>query len=662
MMIDRYQVIKKLGEGTFGITYQAKDPNFPDTFCVIKKLKSSVNSSHSGSKERELFVREAEALDKIKDHKSPHVPQFYRSFSEKDQIYIVQEFIKGHNLRKELQKKQILSEEEVIQILRDGLQGLAFLHNQGFIHRDIKPENLMRRQSDHSIVIIDLGAVKEKTAQAKITQSLTRIGTPGYYPPEQDQGILIDSTDIYALGIVAIEALTGKPVNEIKNLKGEIQWPDNLSIDPQLKLFLERIVEDDYNKRYYSTANEAFKTLEEKFPMSSSKKSDEQETLLQTDPITQSSTNTNHDDRKNLILLIISLFVTIGIISFMAAFLWFLNHRKETPLVNQTPTPFSSTQITPTKRIQLLENPSFSVDYSINAFSLSQDGKTVIFGHDNGKITIWDLDNQQKLNEFSVYNNTPITALAINENGSYLAVGNKTGNLQIWNLLDRQNLTKRYELNHRDEITALAMTPDGQTLVSGGLIDNSNLVKIWELQDNKGTLAHTPTVKKGINSLGISQDGNLIVGGNYQGEITIWNQDQSQQYLSQTKEIGKAPDQINISLSSKGETMVASFCDKNVSLFTHLKTNLTEQKMTSNRQDNICLVAISPDGKLAAGLSDQEELIIWETTTQKELELIPLTISNNQNIENRFMTFSNDGKTLIVAINSEVIKIEIRNY
>ncbi len=105
-----------------------------------------------------------------------------------------------------------LSENEVIQLLYDILEVLQSVHQQNIIHRDIKPSNLMRRDSDGRIVLIDFGAVKQIGSQLKYSQGQRQtvpIGTEGYMPNEQENGHPKLCSDIYAVGMTAIQALTG---------------------------------------------------------------------------------------------------------------------------------------------------------------------------------------------------------------------------------------------------------------------------------------------------------------------------------------------------------------------------------------------------------------------------------------------------------------------
>ena len=264
----RYEITEVLGSGGFGQTFIAEDLRRPGRpRCVVKQLRPVSNDPQVFHLSRRLFTREAETLEKLGRHSQ--IPQLLAYFEEASEFYLVQELIDGHSLRAELRPKQRCSERKVVVLLKDLLEILHFIHRYGVIHRDIKPSNIIRRRSDQKLVLIDFGAVKEIQTQAgDSTQAQTvSIGTRGYMPYEQLAGIPRYSSDIYAVGVVGIQAYTGlSPDRLTEDIQtGELSWPSNTALDsdlsPELKRILEKMTRHDFKQRY-QTASEVLNDLD----------------------------------------------------------------------------------------------------------------------------------------------------------------------------------------------------------------------------------------------------------------------------------------------------------------------------------------------------------------------------------------------------------------
>jgi hypothetical protein len=155
------------------------------------------------------------------------------------------------------------SEPEVEKLLREILEVLAVVHQQGVIHRDIKPQNLMRRNRDRQIALVDFGAVKEigtliVDPQGHGTTTIA-IGTADYMPSEQSYGNPRFASDIYAVGVIGIQALLGE-LPQKDPATGELLWQDRVQVSPKFAKFLETMVRYDFRQRHHS-ATEALKGL-----------------------------------------------------------------------------------------------------------------------------------------------------------------------------------------------------------------------------------------------------------------------------------------------------------------------------------------------------------------------------------------------------------------
>jgi len=197
----RYTIVQELGRGGMGVVYKAEDSKLERT--VALKLLPPHLIGDSDAKER--FIREARAAAKL-DH--PHICTVHEIAETEDgQVYIAMACYDGQSL-KDRSKKGPLPYEEAVDVAVQLSRGLDKAHNQGIIHRDIKPANIMAT-TDGVIKIVDFGLAK-LSGQVRVTKTGTTMGTVAYMSPEQARGELVDQrTDIWAVGVVLYEMLTG---------------------------------------------------------------------------------------------------------------------------------------------------------------------------------------------------------------------------------------------------------------------------------------------------------------------------------------------------------------------------------------------------------------------------------------------------------------------
>jgi eukaryotic-like serine/threonine-protein kinase len=240
---------------------------------VVKHLKPQSKDPAVLQIARRLFETEAMALGKLGDL-TDRIPTLYAYFEEQNEFYLVQEFIEGQTLSQELTNGK-LSTVATIHILREILIGLNVVHSQNTIHRDLKPDNIIRRSSDGALVLIDFGAVKE-VRQATLTtpnpKTLASIGfgTEGYMPSEQAMGFPKLASDIYAVGAIGIECLTGREPHQLFDEETlEFNWrhlylASDPKLDPligQLVMVLNKMLQQRYLDRYANAA-EALRAVE----------------------------------------------------------------------------------------------------------------------------------------------------------------------------------------------------------------------------------------------------------------------------------------------------------------------------------------------------------------------------------------------------------------
>lgn len=261
----RYEVVRSLATGGFGQTYIAEDSRRPgNPKCVVKLLKPACSDPEFLENARRLFLTEAETLEKLGSH--DQIPRLLAYFEESEDFYLVQEYVEGTLLTDELLLGHCWDVIKTLKLLREVLQILQFIHSQNVIHRDIKPDNIIRRRRDERLVLVDFGTVKQVRTRVAVQGQATAtisVGTPGYMPTEQSHGKPRPSSDIYALGVIAIQAITGLHPNQLQEDEetGELIWKPWADCDPELAQIVETMVRYHFRDRYRSAA-EALRAID----------------------------------------------------------------------------------------------------------------------------------------------------------------------------------------------------------------------------------------------------------------------------------------------------------------------------------------------------------------------------------------------------------------
>ncbi|MGB3402033.1 MAG: serine/threonine-protein kinase [Microcoleaceae cyanobacterium] len=257
----RYQILEVLESSELGTAYLAQDIRRPgESLCFVKHLHLAAEDPQLIEIARRRFQQEAQTLEKLSQH--DQIPKLLAYFEEYQDFYMIESYISGQSLLSEIVPGYPLSELQVTDILKDVLEILSFIHQKGVIHRDIKPSNIIRRDSDHKLVLIDFGAIKEINLEKNHNPPTARIGTIEYMPIEQFECDPQFNSDIYALGMIAIQALTGIPIYELRKLREknksnstEIVWQHLAIVSPEFAELLDQMIRYDYRDRYQSAEN-----------------------------------------------------------------------------------------------------------------------------------------------------------------------------------------------------------------------------------------------------------------------------------------------------------------------------------------------------------------------------------------------------------------------
>lgn len=252
--IGKYDVLRTLGEGATSTVYLCRD-SFADRDVAVKVVaQSALKDLGSGKLMQRLFTTEASLAGKL-DH--PHIVQIYDAAADDSHAYIVMEYIEGGTLQRFTRPDNLLGIGDVIEIVYKCARALDYASEQGVIHRDIKPANIMLKENN-DVKIMDFGSAAITKAEATMVDG---IGTPAYMSPEQHMNRPLNhQTDIYALGIVMFQLLTGRPPFKADNIAGlayqvlnsNAPLPSEFRKDVPLELdmIVIRALQRDTDKRY----------------------------------------------------------------------------------------------------------------------------------------------------------------------------------------------------------------------------------------------------------------------------------------------------------------------------------------------------------------------------------------------------------------------------
>ncbi|MHC4620786.1 MAG: bifunctional serine/threonine-protein kinase/formylglycine-generating enzyme family protein [Planctomycetota bacterium] len=233
--LGKYEIIEEVGRGGFAVVYKARDPDL-DRLVALKVLAPHLTW------EREFaarFQNEAKSAARLRH---PNVVTIYETGEEDGQLYIAMEYLEGRTLAQVIEDEGALPLERVLAILGQVADALDYAHKQGVLHRDVKPANIMVEEGGRAkprATLMDFGLVKAMESSKSLTSQGTLLGSPEYMAPEQADPDRKDeigpATDLYALGVVAYQMLTGRvpfPGNTPSTLVAHMQKapPDPRSV------------------------------------------------------------------------------------------------------------------------------------------------------------------------------------------------------------------------------------------------------------------------------------------------------------------------------------------------------------------------------------------------------------------------------------------------
>ncbi|MCL2923639.1 MAG: tetratricopeptide repeat protein [Trichodesmium sp. MAG_R04] len=333
----RYYLIQPISSSLLGQTYLAADTHRPGSpQCLIREIQLVNFSSENQEVILSLFKEKVEKIFSLSQHDG--LPNLLAHFQENNNIYLVEDYIVGLFLSEELAEGKSLGELEVINILKEILEILVFIHNQGETHGRIKPENLVRRILDGKLFLTNFGLEREIERILEFNEEplisendqLNDHYSSLYILSAENQEKVDKKNDIYALGIFAIQALTGlSPKNllkqkQINNTLGiEIPWQDLQVCSLELSDIIDKII-NSQGEQNYDSATEILAELSKISDSIEAKSISETETIITIPPEKRkiaSSLPELRYKKKNILIASLA-FIVITIVGVAITCLW----------------------------------------------------------------------------------------------------------------------------------------------------------------------------------------------------------------------------------------------------------------------------------------------------------------------------------------------------
>ncbi|MBW4661389.1 MAG: serine/threonine protein kinase [Drouetiella hepatica Uher 2000/2452] len=531
---DRYSALQLLGQSASVRTYSAIDTQHRNTKCVIKQfLLQAVLTQEAIA----LFHQEVQSLKALGEH--PQIPSFIDAFEQANQLYLIQEWIEGHNLAAVLQQQGSFSESQIWQLLTELLPLLQFIH-QRQVHQDIKPENII--QTPEHLSLVDFGLA------IGVAQAETLIGSPEYAAPEQTQGKAVYASDLYSLGVTCIHLLTEvSPFDLYDSFNDRWIWRSYLArpVSERLARVLDKLIQNTLNLRF-QTADQA----------------------IQESGIRKTARKLKQASKSQAPL---SALLAPGAVNAIAL------HHAEPILASADDKTLCLWDIATRQRLVTLVNKG------TRSLIFTLDGARLISAGDDKKIRLWDWRSGEVITTFTGHTGS-VRSLALSPNGQMLASASWDKTIRLW---DWRSGELTQVLKHGLQVTAAAFSPDGQWLASASC---DRTVRLWSLAKLK---PDQPTLLSGhawaVLTVAFSPDSQIVATGSEDNTVKLWEVQTGRLLQTLT---GHSWAIATLSFSPDGRTLLSGSWDKTIKLWDTASGTL--QTTLEGHTDSVRAIAISP--------------------------------------------------------------------
>ncbi len=622
----RYRIVRTLGQGGFGKTFLAVDEDRLKARCVIKQFSPQLKSPKSLAKAVQLFEQEAVRLNELGEH--PHIPSLMAYFEHDNRLYLVQQFIEGATLAQELSRQGCFGEQKIRELMAGLLPILKFVHDRNVIHRDITPANIIRRKLDNRLILIDFGIAKvlEQVGDGGIPG--TKIGTEGYAPIEQlRSGRAFPASDLYSLGATCLYLMTQtKPDDLYDPIKGNWRWRSKLAeqgvqFSEGMGRILDRLLKDLVMERY-QTADEVMQDLR---------------SLLSRPSDATFSRRTRIPPRSNtsppLSANPVSASQSSSSDAQTSAEVGTSNIVTDMPAA----LPAAPPNLSGIRSQRPLSPEMLDPGLHHSGRSNTSSGERISGGERVSGETVDLYGCISTLQGHSSW----VFALAASPDGQTLVSGGLDDRIIVWDLLsgDRDKILA----GHTKPINGLAITPDGKTVIS---CSDDISIKFWRLAS--GNLERSMSVHtRDINAIAVSPDGQFLLSGAEDRSVCAWHIASGALVRSYPEVSGMVR---SVAISANAQLVACGGLDNKVRVWNFNTTQLLQTFTGHN--NSVLSVALTEAGRYLVSSSKDRMIKVWNTQTG---ELVRTLVGHMDAVNS--VAITPDGRYLISGSADKTIRI-----
>jgi WD40 repeat protein/tRNA A-37 threonylcarbamoyl transferase component Bud32 len=634
----KYTLVRELGRGGMGVVYEAIDTTLSRHVALKMVRTDPLDDPERARMEEDRFLREAQLSANLEKH--PHIVTVFEAGVIDGRRFLAMELIHGRPMNdwKRLPESTL---RDQVALLRDAALAVHHAHENGVIHRDLKPGNILvdAKNKPH---ITDFGLAKAMAQGAGVSLTSTgmMVGTPTYMSPEQAQALkTVDRrTDVYALGVMLYESLTGQTpfsgetaIELLMNMVRNPVPPPSTVVDTKLLKNLDKAIEAICLKALAKDPDERYSTGREL--------AEDLDKWLGHREVKVDAPKTGRGGGRKI--------AAAAATTALAGILAYALLKPPAPVVPPAPPVPVSPASAAAEKVEVKHRKTLQVhERNVNAIAFSPLQSTVVVsGSADGTVKRWDFTKEDEPITIGAQSGK-VESIVFSPDGRLIAVVSEPdaeegqGEIKIW---DAATGTLRVQCEgHAKGVNGVAFTPDGRTLITGG---KDNAIILWDVATGERLYSlegHT----RDVRGVAITRDATTLVSASHDTSVRIWD-------FARRVEVARLPGESGLwclALSPDGKLAATAGHDRAVRLWDVPGRKALE--VLREHPNAVIRVAFSPDGTLLASAGWDAQFVLWSVATRKALVS---ELAKEQSFWG--LAFSRDGKILATGDNSGLVRL-----